>query len=360
MATGRDFVKLTDFDYELPDDLIALRPAVPRDSARLLEVDGRDGQFRDYRIADLPRLLKNGDLLVVNNTKVIPAQLHGRREPRNPEDRGAAIETTLHRRTAEDSWLAFLRPAKRVRKGDKIRYGADFEAVAESAAADGEILLRFNKAGAEFDNALRAAGATPLPPYIARRRAPDSDDARDYQTLFAKKSGAVAAPTAGLHFTPSLFAALSARGVGVAEITLEVGAGTFLPVKSEIIEAHRMHTERFEISHEAASKINKARGRGGRIVAVGTTSLRALESAATDDGSITPCAGETDLFITPGYRFKATDLLLTNFHLPRSTLLMLVAAFAGVDRIKAAYEHAIKNSYRFYSYGDACLLTRTQ
>ncbi|GAB4529827.1 MAG: tRNA preQ1(34) S-adenosylmethionine ribosyltransferase-isomerase QueA [Parvularculaceae bacterium] len=351
-------MKLTDFDYELPADRIALRPADPRDSARLLQVGGRGGQFSDYRMFDLPRLLDDGDLLVVNNAKVIPALLHGRREPRNPEDRGAAIETTLHRRTAEDSWMAFLRPAKRVRKGDKITYGADFEAVAESTATDGEILLRFNKSGAEFDKALRAAGAMPLPPYIARRRTPDSGDAQDYQTLFAKKSGAVAAPTAGLHFTPSLLDAIAARGVGVAEITLEVGAGTFLPVKSETIEAHKMHTERFEISEQAASKINETRRKGGRIVAVGTTSLRTLESAATDDGSITPCAGETDLFITPGYRFKAADMLLTNFHLPRSTLLMLVAAFAGLDRIKAAYEHAKENGYRFYSYGDACLLYR--
>jgi S-adenosylmethionine:tRNA ribosyltransferase-isomerase len=343
-------LRLSDFDFELPSELIARHPAEPRDAARLLLV-GEDLQHRVVR--ELPALLRPGDLLVVNDTKVIPAQLTGKRE--GAEGR---IEATLHKRLGPDSWLAFARPARRLKPGDRIRFGEDFGAEVIAKSPEGDVTLRFELAGPALSAALERHGQMPLPPYIRRLRPIEPRDAADYQTVYARAAGAVAAPTAGLHFTPALLAALAARGVERVDVTLHVGAGTFLPVKSKRIDQHRMHAEYGAIAPEAAERINEARRRGGRLVAVGTTSLRLLESAVRADGGIAPFDGETEIFITPGHRFRSADLLLTNFHLPRSTLFMLVAAFAGPERIKAAYAHAIAGRYRFFSYGDACLLER--
>ncbi|WP_428410136.1 tRNA preQ1(34) S-adenosylmethionine ribosyltransferase-isomerase QueA [Hyphococcus sp.] len=342
------------FDFDLPPERIALEPARPRDSARLLHVklSGVD----DRIIRDLPSLLRPGDLLVANDTKVIPAQLFGERPGRNGGE-PVSIEATLHKDLGGDRWRAFVRPAKRIRMSDVIRFGEALSA--EVVARDGaEAELQFDTHGENFFAALDKAGVMPLPPYIARKRPAGEEDKASYQTMFAEEEGSVAAPTAGLHFTPDLVAALKENGVNQMTITLHVGAGTFLPVTAEDTADHKMHSEWGEITEEQAEAINKTRAEGGRIIAVGTTSLRLLESAATEAGTVNPFAAETDIFITPGYRFKAVDMLMTNFHLPRSTLFMLVCAFAGTDAMKAAYAHAIENTYRFYSYGDACLLER--
>lgn len=339
-------MKVADFDFDLPPHLIADRPAVPRDSARLLLVS--DG-LHDHIVRELPSLLRPGDLLVFNDTRVIPARLFGRRG-------NAAVEVTLHRCVAPDRWRAFARPARKLRPDDRIVFDESLSAVVASKGEGGEVELVFDCAGADLMEALHRIGRMPLPPYIKRPGGADARDAADYQTVFAAKEGAVAAPTAGLHFTPELLAALDARGIGRAMVTLHVGAGTFLPVKAEDISDHLMHAETGLIDTTTADAVNRARAAGGRVVSVGTTSLRLLESAADADGRIRPFADETNLFIVPGYRFKAVDLLLTNFHLPRSTLFMLVAAFAGLARMKAAYAHAISSAYRFYSYGDCCLL----
>ncbi len=345
------------FDFSLPDSAIALRPAVPRDAARLLTVDpGAPAPFGDHIVRDLPALLQPGDALVVNDTRVVPARLFG---IRRRGDTAARIEVTLHRRDAPDRWRAFVRPAKRLADGETLTFEADGAVALSAIASDkdgGEVSLSFDRAGEALDAAMAVVGHMPLPPYIEHRRAGDAADAADYQTLFAARPGAVAAPTAGLHFTPDLVDALAARGVALHRVTLHVGAGTFLPVKAETTEGHRMHGEIGTVSSETADALNAARRRGGRLVSVGTTSLRILESAAGDDGVIRPFAGETSIFITPGYRFRCVDRLMTNFHLPRSTLFMLVSAFAGLDTMRAAYAQAIRSGYRFYSYGDASLL----
>jgi S-adenosylmethionine:tRNA ribosyltransferase-isomerase len=341
------------FDFELPEKLIALRPAEPRDSARLLVVDPQ-APLRDRRVRDLPEFFEPGDVLVVNDTRVIPARLTGQRR------RGAAvakIDVMLHKRQSDFEWRAFLRPAKKLKQGEKIIFsGGELSAQVLDEPVEGETLLAFNCKGAVLDAAIAELGEMPLPPYIAGRRPADQRDADDYQTLFAKRPGAVAAPTAGLHFTPSLIAAINARGVLIRAVTLHVGAGTFLPVKADDTTGHRMHPEWGNVDATTAATLNEARAKGHRIIAAGTTSLRLLESAADDKGGIKPFAGDTDIFITPGYAFKAVDLLLTNFHLPRSTLFMLVCAFSGLTTMRDAYRHAVKERYRFYSYGDACLI----
>ncbi len=338
-----------DFDFDLPPDRIAHHPARPRDAARLLLVGDA---LQDRIVRDLPSLLRPGDLLVANDTRVIPAQLAARR--------GAArIGITLDRPLADGSWHALARNARRLQPGDALAFDghATFAATVVARDPDGGVALRFNLDGAAFAAALRTAGALALPPYIDRPAGPVAQDASDYQTVFARNEGAVAAPTAGLHFTPDLLAALEARGIGRQTVTLHVGAGTFLPLRHDDVSRHMIHAERGGISPEAAARINATRAAGGRIVAVGTTTLRLLESAATEAG-LQPFAGETSLFILPGHRFRSADLLLTNFHLPRSTLFMLVCAFAGRERMRAAYAHAIATGYRFYSYGDATLLER--
>jgi S-adenosylmethionine:tRNA ribosyltransferase-isomerase len=337
------------FDFALPRELIALEPAVPRDSARLLRV-GADG-LADSVVRDLPDFLRPGDLLVSNDTKVIPARLLGKRGE-------AKIDITLLEATAEGDWTAFARPAKKLKPGDQIVFGDDFAAEMIARGEGGEVTLRFAQKGDALMEALDRHGRMPLPPYIKREAG--ADDRHDYQTLFADKPGAVAAPTAGLHFTPDLLEKLAARGVERITLTLHVGAGTFLPVTAEDTAQHKMHAEWGEITESAAAKINAVRKAGGRILAIGSTSTRLLESAAAEDGTVSAYRGRTDIFITPGYRFRAVDLMMTNFHLPRSTLFMLVSAFAGLDRMKAAYEHAKKTGYRFYSYGDACLLEPAQ
>jgi S-adenosylmethionine:tRNA ribosyltransferase-isomerase len=352
------------FDFELPAASIALRPASPRDSARMLVV-APDRVLRDARVADLPLWLEPGDQLVVNDTRVISAQLNGRRIGRETEPKIAA---TLIKRLDGSRWQALVKPAKKLSPGDLVRFGNEgrvcllghLDAQVEHKGDEGEVTLAFSFHGPALDQAIADLGAPPLPPYIAARRAPDERDAADYQTMFAANDGAVAAPTAGLHFTPALETALRERGVGIRRLTLHVGAGTFLPVKVDDTAAHKMHSEWGTISRETADGLNAARADGGRIVAVGTTSMRLLESAAAEDGRIEPFAGETAIFITPGYRFRAVDVLLTNFHLPRSTLFMLVSAFSGLEAMKQAYAHAIDNGYRFYSYGDACLLFRAK
>ena len=334
------------FDFDLPPALIADRPAVPRDSARLLEVAAN---LRDHIVRDLPVLLRPGDLLVFNDTRVIPARLFGRRG-------AAGVEVTLHKCVAADRWRAFARPARKLKQGDVIAFDGGLSTTVAEKGEGGEVELAFDRGGAELMAALAAVGRMPLPPYIKRPGGADERDRADYQTIFAARDGAVAAPTAGLHFTPSLLSGLEARGVARVAVTLHVGAGTFLPVKAEDTKDHVMHAELGVIDAAAAAAVAQTRAAGGRIVAVGTTSLRLLETAADESGRIRPFSDDTNLFITPGYRFKAVDLLLTNFHLPRSTLFMLVAAFAGLDRMKAAYEHAKAAGYRFYSYGDCCLL----
>ena len=349
------------FDFDLPQERIALRPASPRDAARLLVVRPGEG-LRDRVFRDLPDLLAPGDVVVFNDTRVIPAQLSGRRFGRGA---GAPkISATLHMRAADDAWLAFAKPGRKLKVGDRILFGmpggacgADelWAEVAEKRDG-GEILLKFDKTGPILDEVIARVGEMPLPPYIAARRKPDIRDRGDYQTIYARHDGAVAAPTAGLHFTQAVLDALGARGVGTERVTLHVGAGTFLPVKAENTEDHRMHAEYGEVSQDVAARLNAARAKGGRIIAVGTTSLRILESAADEAGRIHGFAGSTDIFITPGYRFRAVDALVTNFHLPRSTLFMLVSAFCGLDVMQAAYAHAMKTGYRFYSYGDSSLL----
>ena len=338
------------FDFELPQDRIATHPARPRDSARLLDLTG--GGTTDRIVSELPDILRPGDLLVSNDTRVIPARLRGKRGE-------AGIEVTLHKREGPDSWLAFAKPAKKLRPGNRIVFSDSFSAEVAAKGEAGEVTLRFDAAGAALMAALHAHGEMPLPPYIRRSGNDGSEDATDYQTIFAGPEGAVAAPTAGLHFTPELLARLDARGVRRTTITLHVGAGTFLPVKVDDTDDHKMHTEWFDIPESAARAIAETRAAVGRVVAIGTTSLRTLEAAARADGSVPAWSAETALFITPGYRFKAADLLMTNFHLPRSTLLMLVSAFAGRERMLDAYAHAIAEGYRFYSYGDASLLERT-
>ena len=334
------------FDFDLPPALIAERPAVPRDSARLLEVADT---LRDHIVRELPALLRPGDLLVFNDTRVIPARLFGRRG-------AAGVEVTLHKGVAADRWRAFARPARKLKQADVIAFDGGLSATVADKGEGGEVELAFDRGGGELMAALAEVGRMPLPPYIKRAGGADERDRTDYQTIFAAKDGAVAAPTAGLHFTPELLGALEARGVARVSVTLHVGAGTFLPVKADDTKDHVMHAEVGQIDSAAAAAVARARAGGGRIVAVGTTSLRLLETAADESGHIRPFSGDTVLFITPGYRFKVVDLLLTNFHLPRSTLFMLVCAFAGLDRMKAAYEHAKHAGYRFYSYGDCCLL----
>jgi S-adenosylmethionine:tRNA ribosyltransferase-isomerase len=352
------------FDFDLPEDRIALRPMSPRDASRLLVV--RPGEaFEDRFVRDLPDLLRPGDALVFNDTRVIPARLEGLRFR---GEAAARVEVTLHKREGAERWRAFARPAKRLELRDRIRFGEAAEstvcelvrldAEVEAKGEGGEVTLRFAFAGPALDEAIARLGAMPLPPYIAGRRPPDWRDASDYQTVYAREEGAVAAPTAGLHFTEELLRRLDERGVTRHFVTLHVGAGTFLPVKVEDTGEHRMHAEWGEVDAATAEALNRARAAGGRVVAVGSTSLRLLESAAREDGAIAPFVGETALFITPGYRFRAVDALMTNFHLPRSTLFMLVAALADLDTMRAAYAHAIGAGYRFYSYGDASLLWR--
>jgi S-adenosylmethionine:tRNA ribosyltransferase-isomerase len=354
------------FDFDLPPERIALRPAVPRDAARLLVVrPGGVPEFDDRGVRELPDLLSPGDALVVNDTKVIPARLTGRRIGRASEPK---IEATLTQRLDGSRWRAMVRPAKRLVAGDVVRFGEEgkvcflgqLDATVEDKGEGGEVTLAFAFHGPVLDQAVAERGDMPLPPYIASKRKPDEHDRADYQTLFARAEGSVAAPTAGLHFTDALLARIASRGVALHKLTLHVGPGTFLPVKASDTERHRMHAEHGVISAETAEALNAVHAGGGRIVAVGSTALRLLESAAGDDGAIQPFAGDTALFITPGYRFKVVDAMLTNFHLPRSTLFMLVSAFSGLELMQRAYAHAIAKGYRFYSYGDACLLFRSE
>ena len=351
------------FDFDLPAERIALRPAQPRDAARLLVVrPGETDEVEDRKIVELPDLLRAGDALVVNDSKVIAARLKGRRIGRGTTE--PAIEATLHKRLDGSHWRAFILGAKKVQVGDTLRFGdegkvcflSELDAQVSQKGEGGEVTLSFSFHGPVLDQAIAERGDMPLPPYIASRRAPDLEDRTDYQTLFAQDEGSIAAPTAGLHFTDVLLQRLIDRGVGVHKVTLHVGAGTFLPVKSDDTEGHKMHAEFGTVPAAVAEALNATRASGGRIVAVGSTALRLLESAAGEDGRLKAFAGETAIFITPGYKFRAVDLMLTNFHLPRSTLFMLVAAFSGLETMKRAYAHAVRTGYRFYSYGDACLL----
>jgi S-adenosylmethionine:tRNA ribosyltransferase-isomerase len=353
------------FDFDLPEDNIALRPASPRDSARLLVVRPEaEPTLADHRVSDLPGFLRPGDALVFNDTKVIPAQLEGIRHREGAG--GQQVSATLHMRVAPDRWKAFAKPGKRIKIGDRIEFGhggnaclvGSLAATVEDKGEGGEVTLRFDLSGPALDEAIMAVGHIPLPPYIAAKRPEDAQDQKDYQTIYAREDGAVAAPTAGLHFTPELFSSLDAVGVERHFVTLHVGAGTFLPVKADDTTEHKMHQEIGHVSAETAARLNAVKRAGGRIVCVGTTSLRLIESAAADDGTIKPWSGATGIFITPGYRFKAVDMLMTNFHLPRSTLFMLVSAFCGLETMRAAYAHAIETGYRFYSYGDSSLLFR--
>jgi S-adenosylmethionine:tRNA ribosyltransferase-isomerase len=375
-------MRTDEFDFALPEDRIALRPAVPRDAARLLVVrPGASVEREDRVIGDLPSLLRSGDALVVNDTKVIPANLHGRRLGRgvggvggvggDAGEREPAIAATLIKRLDGSRWRALVRPAKRLKPGDVVRFGAEgrvcfleqLDATVEEkgeGVGGGEVTFAFAFHGAALDDALAERGDMPLPPYIGSRRTVDERDRTDYQTMFAREEGSVAAPTAGLHFTENLMQALRGRGVTLHRVTLHVGPGTFLPVKADDTAGHHMHPEWGAVSAATAAALNATRRAGGRIVAVGSTSLRLIESAAAADGTLAAYGGETALFITPGYRFRAVDAMLTNFHLPRSTLFMLVAAFCGLDVMRRAYAHAIEHGYRFYSYGDACLLFRAK
>jgi S-adenosylmethionine:tRNA ribosyltransferase-isomerase len=354
-------MQLADFDFHLPEDRIALRPASPRDSARLLLV-APGAPLQDLQVRDLPGLLRAGDILVLNDTRVIPARLKG---VRMREDSRVQVEATLHQRRAPHVWTAFMRPGKRLAVGDRVAFGetddracllGTLDATVQEKGEGGEVTLAFDLAGPDLDAAIAERGAMPLPPYIAAKRGEDERDRADYQTVYAREDGSVAAPTAGLHFTPELFARLAAAGVQTAFVTLHVGAGTFLPVKTEDLSQHRMHAEWGEVDAATAARLNQVRAAGGRIVCVGTTSLRLLESATSEDGVVRPFLAETAIFITPGYRFRAADGLVTNFHLPKSTLFMLVSAFAGVETMRAAYAHAVETGYRFYSYGDGSLL----
>jgi S-adenosylmethionine:tRNA ribosyltransferase-isomerase len=348
-------VKLSDFDFHLPESHIALRPAEPRDSAKLLLVDPSQVSFVDWQVSDLPDLLRPGDALVFNNTKVIPARLRATRQRGNAI---ANIEIMLHQRLDGHRWRAFLKPGKKALVGETLQIDASFSARVEAKHDEGDATLAFDREGPALDEAIAQSGEIPLPPYIEGKRATDDRDQADYQTAYAREPGAVAAPTAGLHFTDALLAKLKAKGVSLHFLTLHVGAGTFLPVKTETIAEHKMHAEWGHISPETAAALTATRQAGGRIVAVGTTSLRLLESAAEPNGTINSFTGSTSIFITPGCAFRAVDGLMTNFHLPKSTLFMLVSALAGPARMRAAYEHAIASNYRFYSYGDSSLLWR--
>jgi S-adenosylmethionine:tRNA ribosyltransferase-isomerase len=353
-------MRVDQFDFDLPEANIALRPAVPREAARLLVLSGNDRTV-DALVGDLPGFFRKGDVLVFNNTKVIPAQLSG---TRMRGENCAQISATLHMRLSANEWLAFARPAKRLAKGDRVSFGhggnacllGALDALVVERGEDGEALLRFDVSGTVLDEALRAVGHVPLPPYISAKRPEDARDMSDYQTMYAQHDGAVAAPTAGLHFTPELFASLDQAGITREFVTLHVGAGTFLPVKTDDTKDHKMHAEIGHLDKPTADRINAARKAGGRVIAVGTTSLRLLESAADHTGVVRPWSGPTDIFITPGYSFRAIDGLMTNFHLPRSTLFMLVSSLMGLERMQQAYQHAIETNYRFYSYGDASLL----
>ncbi len=353
------------FDFDLPPERIALRPVSPRDAARMLVVrPDAATELTDAHVYDLSDLLQPGDALVVNDTRVVPARLNGIRRRETSQGEGVQVEAMLHKRIAADRWLALARPAKRLAPGDRIAFGGEggaclfgtLDATVEGKGEGGEIELRFDLAGAALDEAITAIGHIPLPPYIAAKRDDDAQDRADYQTMFADAEGSVAAPTAGLHFTPSLVEKLAARGIETHRVTLHVGAGTFLPVKADDTTDHRMHAEWGEVSNETAQALNAVKARGGRVVTVGTTATRLIESAASASGELAAWRGETDIFITPGYRFRFIGGMLTNFHLPRSTLVMLVAALIGHDTQKRAYAHAISTGYRFYSYGDACLL----
>jgi S-adenosylmethionine:tRNA ribosyltransferase-isomerase len=356
-------MQLADFDFDLPDDRIALRPASPRDASRLLVVAPGE-PMRDLQVRDLPGLLRPGDILVLNDTRVIPARLKG---VRHREASQMAVQATLLKRLAPHVWTAFMRPGKRLAVGDRVSFGeandracllGALDATVQAKGEGGEVTLAFDLAGPDLDAAIAERGAMPLPPYIAAKRGEDERDRADYQTVYAEEDGSVAAPTAGLHFTPELFERLAAAGVATAFVTLHVGAGTFLPVKTEVLAEHRMHAEWGEVDAATADVLNAVKAAGGRIICVGTTSLRLLESSTGEDGIVRPFRDETAIFITPGYRFRAADGLVTNFHLPKSTLFMLVSAFAGVEPMRAAYAHAIADGYRFYSYGDASLLWR--
>lgn len=353
-------MRLSAFDFNLPEENIALRPARPRDSARLLQVLER-GQFSDHIVKDLPSLLKEGDVLVLNETKVLRAALTGIRPAREHGGGGdVKLNVNLHTEVSNNEWRAFVRPAKRVRDCDVVRFSSDLSAVVFDKQDGGDVGLRFNKSGTSLLTAIEATGQPPLPPYIARKRATDDQDISDYQTIYAaNEAGSVASPTAGLHFTPDVFDALGARGVQIERLTLHVGAGTFLPVKTDNIKDHHMHSEWYSISETTASRINEAKKQGRRIIAVGTTALRALESAAVN-GSIETLVDDTQIFITPGSDFQIVDGLMTNFHLPKSTLFMLVSALAGLETMQSAYAYAIEKGYRFYSYGDSSLLWATK
>ena len=350
-------MRVDEFDFDLPNERIALRPARPRDAARMLVVrPSGDPVLEDKGVRDLPDLLEPGDALVFNDTKVIPAQLEGHRIRGEVK---AGMSVTLHMRTATDQWRAFARPAKKLQIGDTVVFENECAVLSASVldkSEGGEVLLGFEVSGPDLDAAIAAVGHVPLPPYIAQKRAEDAQDRKDYQTIFAEKDGAVAAPTAGLHFTPELLQALTDRGIEQHRVTLHVGAGTFLPVKADDTRDHQMHAEWGEVSAGTANALFAVKARGNKVVSVGTTSLRILESAAQADGSIAPFSGETSIFITPGYRFRAIDALMTNFHLPKSTLFMLVSALSGLETMRRAYAHAVDKEYRFYSYGDASLL----
>jgi S-adenosylmethionine:tRNA ribosyltransferase-isomerase len=357
-------MRLSDFDFHLPEKAIALRPAERRDSARLLVVQqDRSPAFADGKVRDLLQHLRKGDVMVFNDTRVIPAQLSGIRFRDAVQ---AKVEITLHKRAAADEWIVFARPGKRLAVDDRITFlgeaqpaGPPLQASVVEKSADGDVRLRFDRSGPVLDEAVALSGRMPLPPYIAQKRPVDARDLTDYQTVYAREKGAVAAPTAGLHFTPELLAEIDALGVTRCLVTLHVGAGTFLPVKTDDVSDHKMHSEWGCVSAKTADAINRARSAGGRLICVGTTSLRLIESAADETGAVQPFSGDTAIFITPGYRFRAVDMLMTNFHLPKSTLFMLVSAFAGSRLMREAYAHAIGAGYRFYSYGDSSLLYRT-
>jgi S-adenosylmethionine:tRNA ribosyltransferase-isomerase len=354
-------MKVDLFDFDLPEDRIALHPVSPRDSAKMLVV-GADGSLADRVVTDLEEILQPGDVLVVNDTRVIPAELRGMR---HRDEFVASVSFNLHKRVNGNTWLAFARPAKRLKAGDRVVFGATSEvcmldelAATVKAVEDGQVTLAFDFSDAILDEAIKARGAMPLPPYIGAKRDIEDRDKTDYQTVYAEHDGAVAAPTAGLHFTPELLLRLEAKGVLIEHVTLHVGAGTFLPMKADDTEDHKMHAEWGVVSPETIERIEAAKAAGGRVVAVGTTSLRLLESAARRTGALEPFADETDIFITPGFTFRVVDVLMTNFHLPRSTLFMLVSAFSGLTTMHKAYKHAIDAHYRFYSYGDSSLLFR--
>lgn len=346
-------MKLSDFDFDLPEELIALRPAAPRDSARLLVVRGAEGVIEDRRVSDLPALLNAGDMLVANDTRVLRAALEGRRPSRTGAE-DVAVSVNLNMRLSSSEWSAFARPGKRLREGDSILFAGGLEARV-LAKSEAEVRLGFNREGGALDAAIDAAGDMPIPPYIAAKRPVDEQDASDYQTAFAREAGSVAAPTAGLHFTPELLAAIERAGIARTSVTLHVNAGTFLPVKTDDLSEHKMHAEYAELAAETAAAINAARAAGGRCIPIGTTALRTLESAAAG-GELEAFSAETSIFIRPGYKFRAADGLMTNFHLPKSTLFILVSAMMGLDVMRRAYAHAVKERYRFFSYGDACLL----